>query len=363
MKPKLKNKTSLRKQLSTRNILKPEKHPPKKFISSGDVMLNLALTGNKDKGYGIGRVVNCVGDYSSGKTLLACEAINGIWYNEHLKKGKKVKIIYDEPEAAFDYDLGEQFGMPLDDIIWESSRTVEEFHQKLYSHIDESKNYDIIFYVLDSLDSLSDEAEQKRFKKILKKKSKEGEEEEKIRGSYGATKAKYMSEMFRNVSQDLKETNCILFIISQLRDDLMARYGRKSKRSGGRALDYYGSQVFWLNEEDRIERKGIIQGISVEAFVSKNKVGKPFRKAKFDVIFKYGLDNYGSVIDFLCSNKILERSKNGYITFKDKSYYKENLIQYFEKNPKEFERASKMAQKTWDDIEEDSELKRKPKWG
>ena len=29
-----------------------------------------------------------------------------------------------------------------------------------------------------------------------------------------------------------------------------------------------------FSEEDRIERKGIIQGISVEAFVSKNKVGK-----------------------------------------------------------------------------------------
>jgi recombination protein RecA len=143
----------------------------------------------------------------------------------------------------------------------------------------------------------------------------------------------------------------------------MARFGRKSKRSGGRALDYYSSQVFWLNEEDRIEKKGIIQGISVEAFVSKNKVGKPFRKVKFDILFEHGIDSYGSVIDFLCSNKVLERSKNGFIKWtNEKSYYKENLIQHFEENPKEFEKATKLAQETWNNIEEESSLKRKKKY-
>ena len=81
-------------------------------------MLNLALTNHVEQGYPIGRVINPIGDYSTGKTLLACEAVNSVWYIEHLLKKKRVKIYYDEPEHAFDYRLAAKFNMPLKEIIW-----------------------------------------------------------------------------------------------------------------------------------------------------------------------------------------------------------------------------------------------------
>ena len=90
---KLKSKTpSLRDRLKTAETIVPILKKPLYFIDSGSWMLNLALTNDVDKGYPIGRVINPVGDYSTGKTLLACEAINSIWYYQHMRLKKKINL-------------------------------------------------------------------------------------------------------------------------------------------------------------------------------------------------------------------------------------------------------------------------------
>ena len=372
MKKKLISKSSNKKLTLKQKRLKKLQDKKKDiktkyWISSGSNNLNLALSGNTKKGYCVGRIVCVAGPYSTGKTLLACEVANVAWYEEYLKKKKKVKILYIERESAFDYDLAEDFGMPIDDIEWiEDLVTVEDLHAKILESLIKYAEYDLVLIIVDSLDAFQDESEIKYLKKKLKVKLKDDDEDDdgKGKGSYGAAKAKYLAQMLRDLSPKLKVSNVLLFIIAQIRDDLKAKYGKSYTLTGGRAKDHAYSHLIMLEEGRLIssQKYKIPQGANVSAYIRKNKLYKPRRKANFDLIYEYGVDNYGSLIDFCCDQKGLEKGKTGWIEWNGKSYYKNDLITFFEKNPDEFEELLNIAQDCWDEMEKEAQLQRPKKW-
>jgi recombination protein RecA len=352
---KSKSKKPLTPTISSYDILNKDARLPKKFVSSGSDMLNLALTGDIDRGYPIGRIINICGDKSTGKSLAVVELCNILFYQEHKKNKKSIKIIYDDSEFAFDFDLAEQFNVPIDFIEWKNSRTVEEFHKNLYKTMKDKDKYDVILYVIDSLDALSDEAEQDRMKKFIDTDKKEG--------SFGAQKAKYLSEFFRMAAGDISNTNCILMIVSQIRDKLGVMFGEKYSRSGGRALDFYASQVIWLKDKGQIVegKHKISQGVTIEANIKKNKVAPPRRKVEFNIIYGYGIDNITSLIDFGLEVGTLEKSGNS-IIWDDEKYKRKDLILLFEKHKTIFQEFRKKIQESWITIENEAKLERIPKW-
>ena len=68
------------------------------LVTTGSTMLNLAISNKVNGGYPIGRVINIVGDKSSGKTLLAIEALASAIHN--LSGDKTVVARYVEVESA-----------------------------------------------------------------------------------------------------------------------------------------------------------------------------------------------------------------------------------------------------------------------
>ena len=175
---------------------------------------------------------------------------------------------------------------PYDDL-----ETVEDFFNDLNAFLDTRQAAPICLYILDSLDALSDAAEMER-----------GIGE----GSFGAQKAKKMSEMFRRLVKRIDKANCILIIISQLRDAINVMWGEKQKRSGGRALDYYASQVLWLREKQKIKRTVFgaerVVGVHVSAITKKNKLTCAFREVDLIIIMNYGADNEESILQWLAQN-------------------------------------------------------------
>lgn len=278
-----------------------ERHQPIKFFPSGSTMLDLALGG----GWPLGRVFNIVGDKSTGKTLLAIEAFAN--FKLTYPKGR---MRYAEAESAFDEIFAEQLGFPeeverTDDMF----NTVEEFRDDLYRF---AKKGGPGLYILDSLDALTDKAELTKFEKSIKKKEKaeeEGEEVGEEKGSYGVAKAKRLSEMFRLIVKDMKQAEISVGIVSQIRDKIGVTFGETKTRSGGRALDFYASQVLWLSEMGKIRRSinrvERVDGVSIRSKVKKNKVGTPFREVDYDIIFSYGVDDEMSMIDWLLEIRFL----------------------------------------------------------
>jgi recombination protein RecA len=256
-----------------------------KFVSSGSTLLDLVLGG----GWAQGRVFNIVGDKSAGKTLLAIEAM----INFSIIASPEC-VHYQEAESAFDEDYAKLLGMPDGISRGDDIRTVEDWERELDKYLAKLSGKYPSLYILDSLDALSDVAEMKR---------DIGD------ASYGGAKAKKVSELFRKRVSTLEEKNCTLGIISQIRDNIGVTFGETKKRSGGRALDFYASQVIWLAEVGKLKRTvyGVerVVGVKTQIRNKKNKVGPPFREAEVEILFNYGVDDEESMINWLAKYKAL----------------------------------------------------------
>lgn len=270
------------------------------FFSTGSTLLDLAVGG----GWALKRVFNIVGDKSTGKTLLAIEAFAN--FKRTFPKGR---MRYAEAESAFDDSYAQTLGFPKEvERPDEQLVTVEDFRNDLYKFV---RKGGPSLYILDSLDALSDEAEMKKFEKQMRKKDPvEGEEEAAPeKGSYGTGKAKEMSKLFRLMTQDVEEYNGCLGVVSQIRDNVGVMFGAKQTRSGGHALDFYSSQIIWLSEIKKIIKtfKGTTLpiGVAIQSYTKKLKVGTPFRKCEFDIIFNYGIDDYSSMLTYLQDNGVV----------------------------------------------------------
>lgn len=279
------------KKRLTPTPVRAQPRAPVQFIGSGCYLLDRVL-GN---GWAIGRVANLVGDKAAGKTLIAVEACAN--FMQHVSSPNDIRYV--EAEMAYDEEYGRQIGMPEGVHPVDNIGTVEEMFTDLAAFTTARRGkHTPSLYVVDSLDAMSDSAEMDR-----------GIGE----STYGTGKAKMMSEGFRRIIADIADANTTLLIISQLRDKIGVMFGEKHTRSGGRALDFYASQIVWLSELNKIQKtvsgSKYVIGTHIKARNKKLKVGVPYREAEMTLWFGYGLDDEGSMLDYLSDNKVLSTAE------------------------------------------------------
>jgi len=259
--------------------------PSVSFISTGCTLLDCVLAG----GWAEHRIANIVGDKSTGKTLLAIEAAANF-----IHKYPDSRVWYNEVESAFDIPYAEVLGLPVSRVHFiEGCDTVEDFFEDLTKCIFKAERRGKpVLYILDSLDALSDRDEQKR---------KMGE------GTYGTAKAKLMSQLFRRLVRRLKTSLVTVIIISQVRANIGVTFGRNTTRTGGKALDFYASQILYLSQMGVIKktRRGVERavGVRIRARCDKNKAGLPYRECEFPILFSYGVDDVVAGLKWLIETK------------------------------------------------------------
>ncbi|MDR2704335.1 MAG: hypothetical protein LBC02_01015 [Planctomycetaceae bacterium] len=294
---------------------------PASRLSSGCTLLNLACTNDPNGFLGKGDYMWLCGASNAGKTWLLmtmlAEAANSDAYKDY-------RLIYDDVENGCLMDVEQYFGKKLQARLEPPRRDksgnpiysdkVEDF----YFHLDDIiKTKKPFIYILDSMDSLDSIDAQEKFeenKEIRRGNEKKGTSKD-LKGSYGDGKAKMNSQNIRRVITQLRSTGSILVVVTQTRDNITG-LGAPQVAGGGRALKFYAHVELWLKPIGDITKsvKGKLRsiGTKVEAKLKKNRHTGQRPDIQFPIYNSYGLDDIGSMLDWLLEEKVItpEKSKD-----------------------------------------------------
>lgn len=358
-KVRVKNMANQIKKTARKKYKKRRKPKEKNHLSSGSTLLNLACTNDPFSAFKKGKYYYLVGDSASGKTFLSmtcfAEAINDPDFKDY-------RLIYDNVEDGMNIDLERLFNEEVAEKVelpsYEPSFSIEEFYYNLDDAIEKGKPF---IYVLDSMDGLSSVAEVEKFEQHKKAHLKGN----KAPGSYGDGKAKKNSEGIRKILKGLRDTGSILIIISQTRDNLSFGFETKS-RSGGHALSFYATIEIWSSITGKIRKiiKGKKRqiGVNVKLKVKKNRTTGELHEANMSIYPMYGIDDIGSIIDYLVDEKYWKKTKNTIHAEEfNLSLSREKLIKNIE-DMGQYKQLQKIAGKCWTEIREAFDLGRKGRY-
>jgi len=338
----------------------------KSGLSTGSTLLNLACSGRPSVGFLPGKYYFFVGDSRSGKTFLSltcfAEAMNNPAFQNH-------RLIHDNAEDGALMNIAKFFGKKVADRIESPStdnngpvysQTVEDF----YFHLDDAFQLGKPFvYVLDSMDVISSDAEEKKFEtsKVDYRKGKE------LTGSFGDGKAKKNSANLRLAVTKLSASDSILIIINQTRDNIGfgAQFTPKT-RAGGHALTFYATIEMWSSIKARFKKtvRGISEqtGILSKVSIKKNRLTGRESSVEIPIYWSTGIDDVGSCIRFLINrnhwNGTQEKVDAPEFGFKGSI---DGLVELIESDNKEKELKAIVAE-VWNDIESQCEVTRKRRY-
>lgn len=340
--------------------------PRKDFLSSGSTLLNLAVSGRTYGCFAKGYFYWFVGDSQSGKSWLALSCFAEACINPEFDD---YRIIYDGSEYGALMDIEKFFGPRVAQRIEPPKGTKEEpeyslLSEDFYFNVDDAVESGKPFiYVMDSIDALDTKESMKKFKEL--KAARQGNR--KVKGDYGMQKAKVNSAFLRRIVRGCRDTKSIVIVISQQRDN--TGFGSQftpNRPSGGRALKFYATVEIWTSIRGSIKKlvrgKNRKLGIYSKIQTKKNRVMGQDRSVIVPIYNSVGIDDLGSCIDFLISEKHWKGTENRVVAPEfDFKGDKEDLIHKIEENNEEAELRT-LTKEIWDSIERESRVTRKNKY-
>lgn len=259
------------------------------YISTGNYILNAALSGSLFGGIGDQGISTFAGPEASGKTFLALNIIR-----EAQKLGHCVVYI-DTEHAIFRSDLP-KYGIdnsPEKFIIIRSNQ-IEELNVTVTTLIDELKKAKLDGYELPkqiwALDSLA---------QLTSKKSKEDLLKGDIKADVG-NKAKAISSLFVSITADINYLRIPMIVCNQTYETL--EMFSQTIMKGGRQLYYSSNNIVFLTkaklkeDADDLDITGQ-SGVVVTCKCVKNRQVKP-KQVKIEISFEKGMNPFVGLLEF-----------------------------------------------------------------
>ncbi len=274
-------------------------------ISTGSLGLDIALGIG---GLPRGRVVEIYGPESSGKTTLTLSVIA-----QAQKLGGTCAFI--DAEHALDPIYAEKLGVNIDDLILSQPDTGEQALE-VTDMLVRSGAIDVL--VIDSVAALVPRAE--------------------IEGEMGdhhvGLQARLMSQALRKLTANIKNSNCLVIFINQIRMKIGVMFGNPETTTGGNALKFYASVRLDIRRIGAVKEGEEVVGSETRVKVVKNKVSPPFRQAEFQILYGSGINRMGEIIDLGVKCGLVEKSGAWYAYRGDKiGQGKSNACDYLREHP------------------------------
>ncbi|MFH0911315.1 MAG: recombinase RecA [Planctomycetota bacterium] len=252
---------------------------PVEVISTGSLSLDWALGVG---GVPRGRIVECFGPESSGKTTLALHIVANCQ-----KRGGVAAFI--DAEHALDPAYARRLGVNLENLLV-SQPDCGEQALEITELLVRSGAVDVI--VIDSVAALVPRSEL------------EGE----MGDAQVGVQARLMSQAMRKLTAVVKKSNACILFINQIRMKIGVMFGSPETTPGGRALKFYSSVRLDIRRVGSIKRGEEVVGNQVKVTVVKNKVAAPFRHGNFEVFFSEGIHANGELLDLGVEHKLVDKS-------------------------------------------------------
>ncbi|MDD7805533.1 MAG: recombinase RecA [Endozoicomonas sp. (ex Botrylloides leachii)] len=273
-------------------------------ISTGSLQLDIALgIGGLPKG----RIVEVYGPESSGKTTLTLSVIA-----QAQKQGATCAFV--DAEHALDPEYAKKLGANVDDLYVSQPDTGEQALE-ITDMLVRSGAVDVV--VVDSVAALVPKAE--------------------IEGDMGdahvGLQARLMSQALRKITGSIKQANCLVIFINQIRMKIGVMFGNPETTTGGNALKFYSSVRLDIRRTGAVKNGDEVIGNETRVKVVKNKVSPPFRQAEFQILYGKGIYRMGELLELGTKLKLIDKSGAWYAYKGNKiGQGKANAAQYLQDN-------------------------------
>ncbi|MBK6737111.1 MAG: recombinase RecA [Haliea sp.] len=274
-------------------------------ISTGSLGLDIALGIG---GLPRGRICEIYGPESSGKTTLTLQVIA-----ESQKLGGTAAFI--DAEHALDPSYAEKLGVKVDELIMSQPDTGEQALE-VAEMLVRSGAVDVL--VIDSVAALTPKAE--------------------IEGEMGAShmglQARLLSQAMRKLTAAIKQTNCLVIFINQIRMKIGVMFGSPETTTGGNALKFYSSVRLDIRRTGSVTEGDEVIGNETRVKVVKNKVSPPFKQAEFQILYGSGIYRMGELIEWGVKLNLIDKAGAWYSYKGDKiGQGKANAAKFLGSNP------------------------------
>ncbi len=274
-------------------------------VSTGSLGLDIALGIG---GLPMGRIVEIFGPESSGKTTLTLSVIA-----QAQKEGKTCAFI--DAEHALDPIYAAKLGVQVDDLLVSQPDTGEQALE-ICDALVRSGAVDVI--IVDSVAALTPKAEI------------EGE----MGDSHMGLQARLMSQALRKLTANIKNANCLVVFINQIRMKIGVMFGNPETTTGGNALKFYASVRLDIRRTGAVKEGEDVIGSDTRVKVVKNKVAAPFRQAEFQILYGCGISKEGELIDLGVKHKLVDKAGAWYSYNGEKvGQGKANSIKFLQEHP------------------------------
>jgi recombination protein RecA len=278
---------------------------PVSAISTGSIGVDAALGVG---GVPRGRIIEIFGPESSGKTTLSLHVIA-----EAQRAGGLAAFI--DAEHALDAEYAKKLGVDVDNLLVSQPDSGEQALE-IAEVLVRSGAIDVI--VVDSVAALVPKAE--------------------IEGEMGdmhvGLQARLMSQALRKITGNIKNANCLVIFINQIRMKIGVMFGNPETTTGGNALKFYASVRLDIRRTGAVKEGDEVVGSETRVKVVKNKVAPPFRQAEFQIMYGKGIYRTGEIIDLGVQLGLVEKSGAWYSYQGNKiGQGKANAAKYLEDNP------------------------------